>query len=93
LKPTHLYNLYGAGISAGNLGKYKESYLYLQKSYGIAIKQNEDFLAKNISLDIAKICAKNLKMDFAKYWIDKSIVNDKNFIEPYLLKARVTKVL
>lgn len=93
LNPTHLYNLYGAGISASNLGKYKESCLYLQKSYGIAIKQNEYFLAKNISLDIAKICAKNLKMDFAKYWIDKSIVNDKDFVEPYLLKARITKIL
>ena len=50
-------------------------------------------MAKHIALDLAKIHTKHLKLKIAKSWLDEVISHDAEYIEAYLLKARITNIL
>lgn len=93
LRNTHLLNLYGAWTASKNIWKYKKSASYLDRAYKIACKANDDSLAKNIAMDLAKIHTKHLNLKIAKFRLDEVISHDAEYMEAYLLKARITNIL
>jgi len=93
LRNTHLLNLYGAWTALRNLWEDKRAAAYLERAYKFANKANNISLSKTIAMDLAKVYTKYLKLKVAKHRLDEVITHDKENIEAYLLKARITNIL